>query len=464
MENTATALLEQASALLAEVAAMCLPLVDDDAVVTALRGAEQVGRLADTIRVQVAAEVDDRSRFGLGSDGLASRLGQRRGLQLVTSVTRVSEAEAARRIRLGGAIRQRVMLDGQVLPANHPHVAAAMVAGTMGVEAAASVVRCLDQAARRCREPEQLDRAEFELAAASAHDTADSIAFEARVWRELLDQDGAEPRDAELRDRRAFFLGRERNGMTPFSGACDPVSAALLRAAFTESNAPDAAPRFLSDEDAACAEEPLTTPGEAAAELPRDPRSREQRQLDVLIGLVTAGLRSTGMRSTATVMAVVTLDDLKSGTGVGWLDDVDEPVSAATIRELACDAGFRRILLGNDGEVIALGRLERYFTPSLRRALAVRDGGCAINGCSAPPARCHAHHVTEWANGGPTDVDNGVLLCPAHHHWLHSSEHTMKMIDGIPHLLAPPWIDPEQVWRPQGRSRTRILAGLRRAS
>ena len=73
--------------------------------------------------------------------------------------------------------------------------------------------------------------------------------------------------------------------------------------------------------------------------------------------------------------------------------------------------------------------------------------------CTAPPSWCHAHHVLEYENGGKTDVDNGALLCPAHHHMLHASEFTMRMIRGRPTLLAPPWLDPGQVYRPLGRSR-----------
>jgi hypothetical protein len=187
-------------------------------------------------------------------------------------------------------------------------------------------------------------------------------------------------------------------------------------------------------------------------------------QLDVLLGLVTAGVRSTGQRSIASVTAVISLDDLEHGTGVGWLDGVDEPVSAESVRELICDAGVRRILLGNDGEVLAQGRRERYFTAAQRNALGVRDGGRVWPLCTAPPSRCHAHHVEEWSRGGRTDIDNGALLCSAHHHMLHNSPFAMKMIDGRPRLLAPPWLDPTRQWRTLGRSRMRSRRVMARAA
>lgn len=164
------------------------------------------------------------------------------------------------------------------------------------------------------------------------------------------------------------------------------------------------------------------------------------------------------MRPLTTVMAVVTLKDLQAGTGVAWLDDIDEPVSAITAQQLACDAGYREIVLGTSGEVLYLGVTRRLFSAVQRKALAVRDGGCAWGQCPAPPSWCEAHHVIEWEAGGKTDIDNGMLLCSRHHHELHAGEHTIRMINGKPHMLAPPWIDPTQTWRPLGMTRALLTA------
>ncbi|CAN5206824.1 hypothetical protein BH09ACT3_BH09ACT3_10560 [soil metagenome] len=442
--------LDQAIALLADLARLQFAAADDETACALSGRIEQAGRLIDGLRALSAADLDRRSAFELGSEGLGYRLGHRRGVHLVEYLSRTSQGDAARRIRLGRAISPRSTLDGRPLPAEHPHVAAAVMAGTMGVDAAANVIRCLDQAARTAPQ-EHLDAAELALVEASTRECADLVAAEARLWREALDPDGAALREGELRQQRRFSLGRESHGLTAFSGACDPVSAALLRAAFAESTAPDARPRFLDAGDFL----------DADVATVRDPRTREQRQFDVLIGLITAGLRSTGsepggMRSTATVMAVVKLSDLDSGRGVGWLDDVAEPISVATVRELACGDGYRTLVTDDFGEPLYEGRRSRYFTPAQRRALAVRDGGCVWPQCTAPPTWCHAHHVEGWkehGHHGATDLDNGVLLCPAHHHMLHNSAFTMKMIDGRPRLLAPPWIDRDQAWRPVGRGR-----------
>lgn len=32
--------------------------------------------------------------------------------------------------------------------------------------------------------------------------------------------------------------------------------------------------------------------------------------------------------------------------------------------------------------------------------------GCTHPGCHVPGYLCEAHHITEWAHDGPTDIDN----------------------------------------------------------
>lgn len=453
MTSSAIDTLQQALVLLAEVAATPTLSLSDEQLCALTSGIESAGRLVDATRLASAAEVEHRSRFELGSAGLAYRLGHRRGVHLVEQLTRTSQVEAARRIRTGSALRARVGLGGEVLPAAFPHIAAAVGEGTVGVDAAAIVARCLGQAANNGADPVHLEAAERELVAEAARVPADQVAVMARAWREALDPDGALPREEKLRQQRSLTIGKERDGMVRFWGFAPPVEAAELRAYESESLAPDATPRFVCEEDLALGTETVVN-GDGQVETRfRDPRSREQRQFDVFFGMLRAGARSKGIGSTAKVLAVVKLDDLENSTGVGWLDTVDEPVSISTVQELVCDSGFQRLILGPQGEVLALGREERFFTYAQRLALAGRDGGCVWPQCTAPPSWCHAHHVVAWADGGDTDIDNGVLLCAAHHHMLHASEFQLKMIDGRPHLLAPTWLDPAQEWQLLGRPR-----------
>ena len=77
-----------------------------------------------------------------------------------------------------------------------------------------------------------------------------------------------------------------------------------------------------------------------------------------------------------------------------------------------------------------VGRASRTVTAAQWRALVVRDRTCIVAGCSRRPAQCQAHHVRHWLDGGPTDLDNLVLLCHAHHHDHHDRGHDLQHRDG----------------------------------
>ncbi len=90
--------------------------------------------------------------------------------------------------------------------------------------------------------------------------------------------------------------------------------------------------------------------------------------------------------------------------------------------------------------------------------MAVRDGGCQWPTCDVPPGHCDAAHITAWDQGdgkphGPTNLDNGILLCPFHHRRFDNDGWTLTTIDGTPHLIPPTWIDPTQTPRRAGRPR-----------
>jgi hypothetical protein len=452
--------IEWAAQQLRPVAADEFRVLCDDELCGFAAQIEGLGRLVDSLRLTVAAEVGERSRVELGAGSLAQRHGHMKGVHLLEYLTRISNAEASRRIRLGAALRTDTTLAGERLSSAFSAVADAMIAGEIGVDAALSIVRCLGDA-RRTANDDDLVAAELVLVEKAILDPADCVSDLARVLRDRLDPDGVRPREDEIRIRRGIRLGRERNGVTPISGGLEPTTAALLKSAFSEANAPGAQPRFLSEQDRRDGTETTRAADGTEIVTMRDVRSREQRQHDVFAGLLKAGVRNVGtqdgqLRSSADVTAVILLSDLTNGTGPGWLEGIEEPVSASTVERLACDARYRRIILGADGEVLQLGKTRYPFSGAQRRALAVRDGGCVWDGCTAPPGWCDAHHVREYkSNGGrgTTDIENGVLLCEAHHTLLHHSEWQLRMVNGRPHLLAPFAIDPAQTWRPVGKSR-----------
>jgi len=87
-------------------------------------------------------------------------------------------------------------------------------------------------------------------------------------------------------------------------------------------------------------------------------------------------------------------------------------------RLLLCDTTCE-LWLERHGQVIGSGRATRTISRRLRRALEHRDRCCAVPGCGATRG-LHAHHIVHWEDGGPTELDNLVLLCPFHHRLHHT--------------------------------------------
>jgi Domain of unknown function (DUF222)/HNH endonuclease len=215
--------------------------------------------------------------------------------------------------------------------------------------------------------------------------------------------------------------------------------------------------------------EPLARP--SAAE---DGRTAAQRNADALTELARRALEGGRLpqtggvrpRVTVTIELASLLDQTElPGAEGSWVG----PLPAETARRLACDAAVTRVLVarchrddyddhhhpsqhhaagegshadadpaaglaarlraamtllppalgGAPTQPLEVGRATRVVAPAQRTALTVRDGGCRFPSCDRPVAWCDAHHLRHWLHGGPTDLENLVLLCRAHHHAVH---------------------------------------------
>jgi 5-methylcytosine-specific restriction protein A len=102
---------------------------------------------------------------------------------------------------------------------------------------------------------------------------------------------------------------------------------------------------------------------------------------------------------------------------------------------------------------LAVGRTSRTATPAQRKALATRDGGCIIPGCQIPAENCQAHHVTDWAAGGESDIDNLALLCWTHHRQVDLDMWTITPTEpGRLVTQPPPGAPPETPWPANNRA------------
>ena len=118
------------------------------------------------------------------------------------------------------------------------------------------------------------------------------------------------------------------------------------------------------------------------------------------------------------VMLHVDQDPLApDGALAGTLDDGTR-VSAEAFRRVACDCGLVPVGHDKTGTTMSIGRRSRSIPPAIRRALLLRDRGCAFPGCTHNRF-LHGHHIQHWLHGGVTSVDNLSLLCSHHHHLVH---------------------------------------------
>jgi hypothetical protein len=155
---------------------------------------------------------------------------------------------------------------------------------------------------------------------------------------------------------------------------------------------------------------------------------------------------------------VVILNDTGDTEDGGELTDDDgNHLSPHILRFIIAAGLIRPMEVSGAGDPLRMGRTLRYANRHQRRALLARDGGCIFPGCDRPPSWCDAHHVDEWDDNGPTDINNLGLLCRHHHRVTHRPGWTMTRTAQPPTTQPndPNTGDPDQVrfrWRtPTGR-------------
>lgn len=126
----------------------------------------------------------------------------------------------------------------------------------------------------------------------------------------------------------------------------------------------------------------------------------------------------------ATIVVFAELEALLAG-GNGKVEN-GAVLHAETILRLACDARLQTVVRDGKGDIVGIGRADRNVPRWLQRQLRYRDGRCTFPGCEAKWF-LHAHHIRHWIKGGPTDLDNLVLVCHWHHKLLHESNWNVEL-------------------------------------
>ena len=190
-------------------------------------------------------------------------------------------------------------------------------------------------------------------------------------------------------------------------------------------------------------------PGESAAEA--NARRRAQRLSQALMDAIRIWQDPAAPTSPEMPMAsrieLLVMIDYESLTGAldsPGMTPHGEYVSAAAARRMACNGGILPLVMGGKSQPLDLGRRRRFFTKGQKRAIAARDRGCANPGCAMPTHRCEVHHLKPFSEGGKTNVSQGLLLCVRCHTAYHAGHFTIRVLDGIPHVVLPKSRDPLQ--------------------
>ncbi|NEK93681.1 DUF222 domain-containing protein [Modestobacter muralis] len=398
----------------------------------------------------LVAEFDEREGWqGIGVTSCAHWLAWRCGLTPGTARQHVRVARAMRRL---------------------PVTAAAFAGGELSY----SKVRALTRVA----EP----GTEVELVEFARHATASQVERTVRAWRRADDVTAG-----RVVDRRRFSWWTDDDGMICIQVRMEAEHGAELLAAIEslaerdarrdraarrrstpdattpdattpDATTPDATTPDATTPDATTPEG--TTPDAATPEPSGGERTdggpdvvplpvlteRRCRALTRLAAAAADADRRAGDPPRREVVVVVDAAVLADDEAAGRAHLEGGPaLSPAQARRLACDAAVTAVVT-DGGEVLAQGRARRFATAAQRRALLVRDGGCARPGCEETRIeRLHAHHLRHWLHGGRTDVSNLVLLCDVDHGLVHEHDLSLTRRGGRLVAVAP---DGHRPWGP----------------
>jgi hypothetical protein len=213
-----------------------------------------------------------------------------------------------------------------------------------------------------------------------------------------VDPDAAGREAARAYEKRDLSVASTIWGMVNIQGMLDPASGATVLAAL----------------------DALTPP-------PRDddPRTAGQRRADALTELCRQALDQGVLPEVGGqkphLLLTLSYESLTGQVGASpAVVDWAGPLSAAETRRLACDCAVIPAVLNGAGEVLDIGRQSRVWPTAIARAIRLRDKTCRHVGCDTPARHCDIHHKHHWADGGPTNLQNGVLTCRHHHTRIHT--------------------------------------------
>jgi Domain of unknown function (DUF222)/HNH endonuclease len=297
----------------------------------------------------------------------------------IARICKMSVTSAADRVRVGEQLESL------------PKVAAALVSGEIGYQAASQLSRLRDKLGekRDLFDEDQMLGYAREFSVRQLRELCDC------AWH-VVDPDGFFKDAEENYSRRRLHISQLADGMYRVDGVFDPLTGAAWKTAIDALSRPKG---------------------------PEDERTAAQRRHDAHGELINHALdqgtlpRRNGVRPHINV--ATTIEGVKNELGAPPANlELSLPISTRTLERISCDSTMSRVLLA-DSTVIDVGRATRTVSGPTRRALRTRDKGCRFTGCDRPVEWSNPHHIVHWARGGPSDTANMVLLCYYHHRLVH---------------------------------------------
>ncbi|EOM77722.1 HNH endonuclease [Rhodococcus rhodnii] len=417
--------------------------LSDAEVVEALQRMEVSLRKASAAGHRVIVESVERS--------IPATLACRSVNEFLVQSLRISSADAARRVR--GAIKTGTWhtASGEALDAALPTTAAAVRDGVIGPDHVAAIARTMRQIP--CSTPtEEVDAAEQILADAARSTTPDDVTKIGVRLLAHLDPDGKAPDERDRKRRRGLRLGRQGTDlMTPVSGLLDPQTRALLEPVLAKlarpgMNNPDDPESPSGDVDS-----PAVDRDALAKAAARDTRSAVQRNHDALKAalhhFLSSGVLGSHRGLPVTAIVTMTIDQVETAAGVATTA-TGGTVPVGDALRMAERAHPVLALFDHHGRPLHLGRRRRLASPDQRLALIAASRGCTRPGCDAPASLSAVHHITEWREGGATDITNEDLACDSCHALVHDGPGgwtTRVAPPGSPHPGRTEWIPPPHI-------------------
>ena len=286
---------------------------------------------------------------------------------------------------------------------------------------------------------EQVEQ-DADLLAQAAVLSPEQFAREAGRWAARRQPDDTEERYRRQRARRRLGFWNGDDGMVHLRGELDPVTGAKVRKRFLQEaerlrrmdlHSPGDGKRTLNQR-MADAFDTLTSHGSIYAKVVGATNESHDGSREGSCGgdnytsgpgAVAGEGRSggaggkcgCGSRPSADITIVQHLD--AAGTEAFAEVAGGGVIPQSVLEEHFCNAQIKGVVFSGEGVPLWHGHAKRLATKAQMNALRARYGACG--GCGVDMWICQGHHVEAVSRGGPTNIDNMMLLCWACHQKVH---------------------------------------------